>query len=30
MKTAELAGLEAGTKRLEDKLQMQEVIQIKE
>ena len=29
MKTAELAGLEAGTKRLEDKLQMQEVIQIK-
>lgn len=28
-KTAELAGLQAGTKRLEDKLQMQEVIQIK-
>jgi uncharacterized protein involved in exopolysaccharide biosynthesis len=29
MKKAELAGIQAGTKRLEDKLQMQEVIQIK-
>jgi succinoglycan biosynthesis transport protein ExoP len=29
MKKAELAGIQAGTKRLEDKLQLQEVIQIK-
>jgi len=29
MKKAELAGLQAGTRRLEDKLQLQEVIQIK-
>lgn len=29
MKKAELAGLQAGTKRLEDKLQLQEVIQMK-
>jgi succinoglycan biosynthesis transport protein ExoP len=29
MKQAELAGIQAGTKRLEDKLQLQEVIQIK-
>ena len=29
MKTAELAGIQAGTKRLEEKLQMQEVIQTK-
>ncbi len=29
MKVAELAGIQAGTKRLEDKLQLQEVIQMK-